>query len=83
MRRFLALILTILTAVSLAVPLPVLAAEGPAADFDGYLVRLNETGEADSLTLLGTDSCSEVSDGLCLVEDLDTVQAMDQLGLVE
>lgn len=83
LRRFLALILTILTAVSLAVPLPVLAAEEPAADFDGYLVRLNETGEADSLTLLSTDSCSEVSDGLCLVEDLDTVQAMDQLGLVE
>ena len=67
LRRFFALILTILTAVSLAVPLPVLAAEEPAADFDGYLVRLNETGEADSLTLLGTDSCSEVSDGLCLV----------------
>lgn len=56
-------------------------AAGPEADFDGYLVRLNDAGMQNSLALLDREDGRTVADGLCLVEDLETAQAMDRLGL--
>lgn len=78
-KRFLTLILAVLAAASLLPPLRGQAAEAP--EFDGYLVRLNDAGERNSLALLSGDGWEEISDDLYLVEDLDTAQAMDQLGL--
>lgn len=82
MKRIFSLILAAIMAVPLLPPLRSLAAELPEAPFDGYLVRLNETGIGNSLSLLSSEDCQEVSEGLCLVDDLETVQSMDELGLV-
>ena len=82
MKRILSLILAVLAAVPLLCPLQSLAAEQPEVPFDGYLVRLNETEVRDSLSLLSAADCLEVSEGLCLVDDLETAQSMDELGIV-
>ena len=74
--------LALLTAVPLLLPPQGQAAE-PEADFDGYLVRLNDTGLQNSLTLFDTGSSREVADGLYLVDGLEDAQIMEQLGLVE
>lgn len=79
MRRFLSLLLAVLLAGFLLAPLQGQAAE--EAEFDGYLVRLNDAGARNGLMLLGADGWEEVTDGLYLVEDLETALAMDQLGL--
>lgn len=76
------LLLAVLTAASLPASLPALAAE-PEADFDGYLVRLSDTAARNRLSLLSAGDSREVADGLYLVEDLETAQAMDRLGLVD
>ena len=81
-KRFFTLILAVLTAACLLSPPAALAVE-PEADFEGYLVRLSDTAVQNSLTLLDTGGSREVSDGLYLVEDLETAQAMDRLGLVD
>ena len=73
--------LAVLTATALWVP--GLAAQPQEADFEGYLVQLSEYGIQNSVSLLSTDSCEEVRDGLYLVDDLETAQAMEGLGLAE
>ena len=82
MKRIFSLILTTLIAIPLLSPLRGLAAEQPEPPFDGYLVRLNETEVHDNLSLLSAEDCLEVSEGLCLVDDLETVRSLDQVGLV-
>lgn len=82
MKRIFSLILTTLIAIPLLSPLQGLAAEQPEPPFDGYLVRLNETEVHDNLSLLSAEDCLEVSEGLYLVDDLETVRSLDQMGLV-
>ena len=70
--------LAVLTATALWVP--GLAAQPQEADFEGYLVQLSEYGIQNSVSLLSTDSCEEVRDGLYLVDDLETAQAVVDTG---
>lgn len=81
-KRIISLILAVVTVFPLLIPLQGQAAE-PEADFDGYLVRLKEAAVQDSLTLFSADSPDTVTDEFCLVEDLETAQAMERAGLAE
>lgn len=79
MKRLFCLALAALTTFSVLSPLRGRAAEPSSPEFDGYLVRLKNT--QDGLALLNADDGQQISDGLWLVDELETAQAMDELGL--
>lgn len=83
MRRLGYRALALLTVASVLLLSPGRAAEQPETEFDGYLVRLSDPREWNGPVLLSAGTCEEVSDGLYRVEDLETAQAMDQLGMAE
>lgn len=81
MRRLLALALAVLALLPPFASLTGRAAESQEAAFDGYLVRLKEDVSGERLSLLAADDCQAVRQDLWLVEELETAQALEELGL--
>lgn len=81
-RRLVCVALAALTALALLPAVPGQAAEEPG--FDGYLVRLSDACRGEGLSLMSAaDTGEEIADGICLVEDLETARALEELGVAD